>query len=167
MHRQGRNERWRAASSLKACCYTNCDYQLWFPPSICFNLFKHTDAHLILIKIDEVAWNQLNHIVAALTTVWLPPYPQLLLFSLATSPSILTLSSGWFLYIAVSIWAMPAGQSCRSRLWERCVGNLIWSPQDLSEWSASVDASWTQASYGLGTHRAKLEGKVKPDRPHS
>lgn len=67
-----------------------------------------------------------------------PSLPQLLLSPLATHPSILTLSSEWFLYIAVSISAVPAGQSCRSRLWERCVGNLIWSPRDLSEWSACV-----------------------------
>lgn len=96
------------------------------------------EAHFILIKIDEMAWNQLSQIVAALATVWLLPYPQLPLSSLVPQRSILPLSSAWLLYIAVSISALPGGWSCRSRLWERCVGNPIWSPQDLSEWAASV-----------------------------
>lgn len=43
-----------------------------------------------------------------------------------------------WLYIAVSISALPRGWSCRTRLWEICVRNLIWSPQDPNEWAACV-----------------------------
>lgn len=68
-------------ASLIARCWTAPDYQLCFLPSICFNLFKHTEAHFILIKIDEMAWNQLSHIGAALTTVTPSLYPQLPLSS--------------------------------------------------------------------------------------
>lgn len=31
-------------TSLKPCCSTLCDNQLWFSPSICFNLFKQEGA---------------------------------------------------------------------------------------------------------------------------
>ena len=98
------------AASLKARCSTNCDYQLWFPPSICFNLFKRTEAHFILIKIDEMAWNQLSHTVAALTTVRLLPRPTGSRSPLRshTPPSSL-LPLAWLLYIAVSISALPGG----------------------------------------------------------
>lgn len=95
------DEEW--ATSLKAQCWTNCDYQLWFPPSICFNLFKCAEAHFIWIKIDEMARNQLSDIVAVLTKVWLCPHSELLL----SSPS--PLASAWLLYIAVSISALPGG----------------------------------------------------------
>lgn len=63
----------------------------------------------------------------------LPTAPALLF---APTP-ILPPAFPW-LNIAVSISALPGGWSCRSRLWETCVGNLIWSPQDLSERPASV-----------------------------
>lgn len=88
-----------------------------------------------------MAWNQLSHIVDALTTVrLLPPRPNSSRSPLwsPTPPSSL-LHLAWLLYIAVSISSpAPGGRSCRSRLWEICVGNLIWSPRDLSEWAASV-----------------------------
>lgn len=104
-----------------------------------------------------MAWNQLSDIVAALTTVWLLPYPQLPapLCGPHTSPSSL-LSLHVLLYIAVSISALPGGWSCRSRLWEICVGNPIWSPQDLSEWAASV------CGHKLDTGLIRMRGLTVP-----
>lgn len=97
-----------------------------------------------------MAWNQLSHIVPALATVWLLPYPQLPLSSLVPHRSILPVSSAWLLYIAVSISALPRGWSCHSRLWEICVGNPIWSSGP--EWVSSF-CLWTQAG-----HRPHTDG---------
>lgn len=90
-----------------------------------------------------------------------PTYP------LSPKPSILPLSSAWLLYIAVSISAQPAGWSCRSRLWEICVDNAIWSPQDLSEWAASVCGRRLDTGLirGGGGSLCRAGRKVSPDRP--
>lgn len=152
------DEEWPA--SLKAHRWTNCDYQLWFPPSICFNLFKCAEAHFIWIKIDEMARNQLSDIVAVLSKVWLCPHSGLRL----SSPS--PLASAWLLYIAVSISTLPGGESCRTRLWEICVGksDLVSLGPGVSERPPFVEPYWTRASWGWGTFCARPDGKVRNDR---
>lgn len=68
-----------------------------------------------------------------------PPTQQLPLSSLVPHPAILPLASCMaVVYCCIHFKPCPGGRSCRSRLWEICVGNLIWSPRDLSEWAASV-----------------------------
>lgn len=93
----------KGSASLKACRQTNCDDQLRFPPSICFNLFKRAEADFFLIRIDELAWNQLSHVVVgAHKTVTSSSSSLQCLTALPLSTLLLLL-----LDIAVSISASP------------------------------------------------------------
>lgn len=96
-----------------------------------------------------MAWNQLSHIVAALTTLWLLLYPHLLLFSSLHSPFSLFPLHGCciLLYPFQScLGGDPVALDCgRYEL-------VIWFGllrTRVSEQPLFVDPSWTQASYGL------------------
>lgn len=58
------------------------------------------------------------------------------------------------------------GESCRTRLWEICVGksDLVSSGPGVSERPLFVEPYWTRASWGWGTFCARLDGKVRNDR---
>lgn len=108
-----------------------------------------------------MAWNQWSDIVAVLTKVRLGLHSELPL------SSSFPMASAQLLYIAVSISTLPGGQSCRTRLWQICVGksNLLSSGPGVTERPLFAEPYWTQASWGWGTFCTRLEGKVRNNRP--